>query len=56
MPGTCPLASSLASCAAFQQLADGIKRDTLRQLKDQGASHRQLERLIGIGRGLIQKL
>jgi len=32
------------------------KRTILRRLKDNGASHRQLERLTGIGRGLIQKL
>ena len=44
------------SSAAFQQLADEIKRNILRQLKDSGASHRQLERLTGVGRGLIQKL
>ena len=44
------------SSAAFQQLADVIKRNLLRQLKDSGASHRQLERLTGVGRGLIQKL
>lgn len=44
------------SSTAFQQLTDEIKRDTLRQLKDSGASHRQLERLTGVGRGLIQKL
>ena len=44
------------SSTAFQQLADEIKRDTLRQLRDSGASHRQLERLTGVGRGLIQKL
>lgn len=42
--------------AAFQQLADEIKRNILRELKDSGASHRQLERLTGVGRGLIQKL
>ena len=44
------------SSTAFQQLTDEIKRDILRQLKDSGASHRQLERLTGVGRGLIQKL
>ena len=44
------------SSTAFQHLADEIKRNTLRQLKDSGASHRQLERLTGVGRGLIQKL
>lgn len=37
-------------------LADGTKRNILKQLKDSGASHRQLERLTGVGRGLIQKL
>ena len=42
--------------AAFQQLADEIKRNILRELKDSGASHRQLERLTGEGWGLIQKL
>ena len=46
-----------ATCStAFQQLADEIKRNTIRQLKDSGASHRKLERLTGVGRGLIQKL
>lgn len=44
------------SSTAFQQLADEIKRNILRELKDSGASHRQLERLTGVGRGLIQKL
>ena len=44
------------SSTAFQQLADEIKRNILKQLKDSGASHRQLERLTGVGRGLIQKL
>ena len=44
------------SSAAFQQLADEIKRNILKELKDSGASHRQLERLTGVGRGLIQKL
>ena len=44
------------SSAAFLQLADETKRKILRHLKDSGASHRQLERLTGVGRGLIQKL
>ena len=44
------------SSTTFQQLADEIKRSILKQLKDSGASHRQLERLTGVGRGLIQKL
>ena len=37
-------------------LEDELKRNILRILKDSGASHRQLERLTGVGRGLIQKL
>ena len=44
------------SSTAFQQLADETKRNILKRLKDSGASHRQLERLTGVGRGLIQKL
>ena len=41
---------------AFKKLPDEIKRSVLMRLKDNGASHRQLERLTGVGRGLIQKL
>lgn len=41
---------------AFQKLEDDSKRTVLKELKVRGASHRQLERLIGVGRGLIQKL
>ena len=44
------------SISAFQQLSDEIKRNILKLLKENGASHRQLERLTGVGRGLIQKL
>lgn len=46
----------VTNSTAFQQLADETKRNILKQLKDSGASHRQLERLTGVGRGLIQKL
>lgn len=42
--------------SAFQTLVDESKRMVLKELKSKGASHRQLERLTGIGRGLIQKL
>ena len=42
--------------SAFQMLEDASKRIVLKKLKNKGASHRQLERLTGIGRGLIQKL
>ena len=46
----------VTNATAFQQLADDVKRKILKELKEQGASHRQLERLTGVGRGLIQKL
>ena len=42
--------------SAFQKLEVESKRSVLKELKVRGASHRQLERLTGIGRGLIQKL
>ena len=48
--------ASVTCSSAFQMLPDEKKRTILRRLKDNGASHRQLERLTGIGRGLIQKL
>ena len=41
---------------AFQQLPDERQRAILKELKRMGASHRQLERLTGIGRGEIQDL
>ena len=49
-------ATGAATSTAFQQLPDEVKRNVLKQLKGSGASHRQLERLTGVGRGLIQKL
>ncbi|WP_027456028.1 transposase [Xylanibacter brevis] len=48
--------SGVTNASAFQQLNEEVKRGVLRVLKEQGASHRQLERLTGIGRGIIQKL
>ena len=48
--------SGVTNASAFQQLTDEVKRGVLRELKEQGASHRQLERLTGVGRGHIQKL
>ena len=48
--------TTVTNASAFQQLADEVKREILKELKEQGASHRQLERLTGVGRGLIQKL
>ena len=40
--------------SAFQRLNDDIRRAVLKNLKEIGASHRQLARLTGIGRGVIQ--
>jgi hypothetical protein len=48
--------TGVTNSTAFQQLQDGIKRDVLKFLKSKGASYRQLERLTGVGRGLIQGL
>ena len=48
--------SGVTNVSAFQQLNEEAKREVLRELKKHGASHRQLERLTGIGRGVIQKL
>ncbi len=48
--------TGVTNCTSFQKLGDDIKRSVLKLLKDKGASFRQLERLTGIGRGLIQKL
>jgi REP element-mobilizing transposase RayT len=48
--------SGVTNASAFQQLNEEVKREVLRELKKHGASHRQLERLTGIGRGVIQKL
>ena len=47
---------NVTNSSAFQKLEDESKRMVLKELKAKGASHRQLERLTGVGRGLIQKL
>ena len=47
---------NVTNSSAFQKLDDDLKRMVLKELKAKGASHRQLERLTGVGRGLIQKL
>ena len=41
---------------AFQKLPDETKRSVLMRLKDNGASHRQLERLTGIGKSMIYRM
>ena len=48
--------TSVTNSSAFQKLEDESKRRVLKELKTRGASHRQLERLTGVGRGVIQKL
>ena len=48
--------TGVTNSTTFQLLESELKRNILRILKDSGASHRQLERLTGVGRGLIQKL
>ncbi len=48
--------TGVASSTTFQQLDKRVRREALAQLKRMGASNRQLERLTGIGRGVIQSL
>ena len=48
--------AGVANSSAFQKLDDESKKAVLKELKVRGASHRQLERLTGVGRGVIQKL
>jgi REP element-mobilizing transposase RayT len=42
--------------SAFQQLDNDIKQQVFLELKDSGASLRQLERLTGIGKGVIHRI
>ena len=42
--------------SAFQQLDESIKQQVFLDLKDCGASLRQLERLTGIGKGVIHRI
>lgn len=48
--------TGVTNSTAFQMLENASKRAVLKELKNRGASHRQLERLTGIGRGIIQKI
>ena len=48
--------TGVTNSSAFQQLDSEIRCKALKDLKKKGASHRQLERLTGIGRGKIQKV
>ena len=49
-------ATGVTNSSAFQQLEADVRYDILKKLKCINASHRQLERLTGIGRGIIQKI
>jgi len=42
--------------SSFQELDKEKQREALRMLLDIGASVRQLQRLTGLGRGLIQRV
>ncbi len=48
--------TGVTNSSAFQQLEDSDRRKVLKELKDSGASLRQLERLTGIGKSLIYRL
>ena len=48
--------TGVTNSSAFQQLESETRCRVLKELLKKGASHRQLERLTGIGRGIIQKL
>ena len=48
--------TGMTNSSAFQQLDSETRCRVLKELKEKGASHRQLERLTGIGRGVIQGL
>ena len=46
----------ITTAMGFQQLDKNQQKDILRELRKRGASVRQLERLTGIGRGIIQNI
>ena len=45
-----------SNASEFQKLDRGRQREALRELRGLGASVRQLQRLTGLGRGLIQRI
>ena len=45
-----------SNASEFQKLDRECQREALKELKDLGASVRQLQRLTGLGRGLIQRI
>ena len=48
--------TGVTNSSAFQQLDDAKRLNTLLELKDSGASLRQIERLTGIGKGVIHRI
>ena len=48
--------AGVSNSSSFQQLEKEKQREALRMLLDIGASVRQLQRLTGLGRGLIQRV
>lgn len=48
--------TSVTNSSDYQNLDKEIQRESLRKLLDLGASVRQLQRLTGLGRGLIQRI
>lgn len=48
--------TGVTNCTAFQQLDDYKREELFLELKDYGASLRQLERLTGIGKGVIHRV
>ena len=48
--------AGVSNSSSFQQLEKEKQREALRMLLDIGASVRQLQRLTGLGRGIIQRV
>jgi hypothetical protein len=48
--------TGVTNSSDFQKLNKDKQRETLRTLLDIGASVRQLQRLTGLGRGIIQRV
>ena len=53
---TCDTRTVLNNSSSFQELDKEKQRETLRALLDMGSSVRQLQRLTGLGRGIIQRV
>ena len=53
---TIKVKTGVTNNSAFQQLDNDTKQQVFLELKDCGASLRQLERLTGIGKGVIHRI